>query len=81
MYTNTPPNSIADGAVTNLLSVPCLLIEILSRTHAKGAKKKREKKKESLNDFKFGTFVGRFPSDGAASMAVKGLSTYHIRHT
>ena len=28
----------------------------------------------SLNDFKFGTFIGRFPSDGAASMAVKGLS-------
>ena len=27
----------------------------------------------SLNEFRFGTFVGRFPSDGAASMAVKGL--------
>ena len=26
-----------------------------------------------LDDFKFGTFTGRFPSDGAASMAVKGL--------
>ena len=25
------------------------------------------------NDFKFGTFIGRFPSDCAASMAVKGL--------
>ena len=28
-----------------------------------------------LNDFKFGTVIGRFPSDGAASMAVKGLKT------
>ena len=28
---------------------------------------------EGLDDVKFGTFTGRFPSDGAASMAVKGL--------
>ena len=28
---------------------------------------------KSLNDFKFGTSVGRFPSDGTASTAVKGL--------
>ena len=28
----------------------------------------------SLNGFKFGTFIGRFPSDGAARMAVKGLN-------
>ena len=28
---------------------------------------------ESLNDFKFGTFIGHFPSDMLASMAVKGL--------
>ena len=27
----------------------------------------------SLSDFKFSTFIDRFPSDGAASMAVKGL--------
>ena len=26
-----------------------------------------------LNDLTFGTFIGRFPSDGATSMAVKGL--------
>ena len=26
-----------------------------------------------LHDFKFGTFICRFPSDGAASKAVKGL--------
>ena len=29
----------------------------------------------SLNDFKFGTSLGRFSSDGAASRAVIGLST------
>ena len=28
---------------------------------------------KSLNDFRFHTFVGRFQSDGAATMAVKGL--------
>ena len=27
----------------------------------------------SFNDLKFGTFIGRFTSDGEASMAVKGL--------
>ena len=49
----------------NLLSTLCILIEILSPAHAKGRK--------GLDDVKFGTFTGRFPSDGAASMAVKGL--------
>ena len=29
--------------------------------------------KKSLNDFKFGTFISRFPSNGGASMSVKGL--------
>ena len=33
-----------------------------------------QKEKESLSGFRFGIFVGRFPSDGAASKAVKGLS-------
>ena len=28
---------------------------------------------KSLNDFKFGTFIDRFPSDGVAGRAVKGL--------
>ena len=28
---------------------------------------------KSLNNFKIGTFIGRFPGDGAANMAVKGL--------
>ena len=31
------------------------------------------KGKKPLTDFKFGTFVGRFLSDGATSMAAKGL--------
>ena len=30
---------------------------------------------EELNAFRFATFIGRFPSDGAASMAVKGLTS------
>ena len=41
------------------------MIEILSRAHAKG--------KKVLNDLKLGTCIGRFPSGGAASMAVKRL--------
>ena len=33
-----------------------------------------------FNDFKFGTFIDRFPRDAAANMAVKGLtSTETIR--
>ena len=35
----------------------------------------------SLNDFKFGTFIGRFPSDCLASMAVKGLILPASSHT
>ena len=61
-----PANSISDSPITNPLSILCILIEVLSRAHAKGEK--------SLNDFKFGTFNGRFPCDGAASMAVNGLT-------
>ena len=35
---------------------------------------------ESRNDFMFGTFIGRFPSDDAVGMAVKELSikTQHL---
>ena len=58
MQTYTPANSIFDGPVTTLLSLLCVLVEVLSRAHAK-----REK---SLHDFKFGLSVGRFSSDGAA---------------
>ena len=45
-------------------------MELLSDAHAKGA--------ESLNSFKFGTVVGRFASDGAASMALKGLNAFEV---
>ena len=61
-----PVDSVFDDSVTNLLSTLCILIEVLSPARAKGEK--------SLNDFKFGSFTGRFPCDGAASMAVKGLT-------
>ena len=30
-------------------------------------------KRERFKNFKFGTFIGRFQSDGVTSMAVKGL--------
>ena len=33
---------------------------------------------KSLNDLKFVTFVGSFPSDGVASIAVKGLMSIYI---
>ena len=49
-----------------MLSIMCILIEILRRVHTKGANK-------SLNSFKLGDFKVRFLSDGAPSMAVKGL--------
>ena len=63
-------NSTFDGPITILLSVLCILVEVLSRAQAKSGK--------SLNDFKFGTSIGRFPSDGAASTAVKGLMGFKI---
>ena len=47
--------------MTNLFSVLCILIEILSREGWR------------LNNFEFGIFIGRFPSDDAASLAAKGL--------
>ena len=37
--------------------------------------------KKSFNVFKFGTFMGRFPSDSAASVAVKGLMYCYIWNT
>ena len=37
-------------------------------------------KGKGLNDFKFGTFIGYFPSDGAASIAVKGLMALLSTH-
>ena len=48
----------------------CILIEILSRAHGK--------RPQNLNDFKLDTFIGHFPSNGAASMAVKGLKAHRV---
>ena len=58
VHTYTPANSIFEGPITTLLSILCILIEVLLRAHAK-----REK---SLNNFKFGASIGRISSDGAA---------------
>ena len=63
VHTYTPPNSIFDGPITNLLWILSIFIEICSCAHAKRG--------QSLNGFRFGSFIGRFPSDCAASMAVK----------
>ena len=69
VHTYTPPNSICDGTVTNLLPILCI-----NRNPFTGS---CEGGKTSLNGFKFGTFIGSFPRDGAASMAVNGLITAH----
>ena len=45
-------NSIFDDPITTLLSVLCILIEVLLLAHAKG--------KNVLNDFKFGIFYWLF---------------------
>ena len=66
MHTYTLADSILDGRIAGPISVLRIWTEILSPAHAK-----REK---SLNDFRFGPFTGRFSNDGAASMAVKGLT-------
>ena len=68
MHTYTPADSISDGPVTNLFSILYILVEVLSRAHVKSGK--------TLNDYKFGTSIGRFSSAGAASTAVKGLTPF-----
>jgi len=64
MHTFMQENSVFDGLITNLLSTLCILIEVLSRAHAKEG---------SLNYFKSGTSTICFLSDGAANTTVKGL--------
>ena len=71
VHTYAPANSIFDGPITDLLSTLCILIEVLSCVCVKGRK--------GLNGFRFGTFVGRFLSDGATGMAVKGLNKFNQR--
>ena len=53
-----------------------ILIEVISRADAKGGGGGGGcgGGGGSLSDFKFGTFISRFPSDGATSLAVKGLT-------
>ena len=56
--------------MTNLISILFILIEIFSSVHAKvgGGGGRR-----SFNDFKLGSLIGRFSSDG---VAVKGLNAF-----
>ena len=66
MHTQKPANSTFHCPIKkNLISVLCFLIEILSRVHAKGVC-------GGLMITSL-TSIGRFPNDGAAMMAVKGL--------
>ena len=63
-----PANSTLDRPVITRLSVLCILVEILSRAHAKRGK--------SLNNLESAASVGHFLSDGVASAAVKGLRSH-----
>ena len=69
VHTCTPPDAVFDGPITNLHSALCILLEIPLCAHAKGGKK-------GHNDVRFGTFIGRFPTDPLSSMAVKWLMNY-----
>ena len=69
MHTYTLRSSIFDGPTTNLPSTLCILIEFLSCVElCEGGEEEK-----SINNLKMDTFIGRFKSDSAASMAVKGL--------
>ena len=73
MHAYMPENFIFYmGPITDLLSVLSALIDVILSVHAKG--------QNSLNDLKCGTFTGRFPIDGATSMAGKGLNSllHHV---
>ena len=51
MLAYPPANSKLDGPETNLLSVLWILVEVLSPAQAQG---------KTLNNLKFGTFIGVF---------------------
>ena len=65
MHTYTPAHNKFDGPVTNLLSILRVLVKVISRAQAQ--------RRKSLDDFKVGTSIGRFPSGGEVSTAAKGL--------
>ena len=56
VHTYTPANNIFDGPITNLLSILCVLIETFHVVLRRRGK--------NIDGFKFGIFIGRFPSDG-----------------
>ena len=64
--TYTSPNSVFDGhnkSTLNTMHFDRNPFHVLMR-----------RGQQSLNGLKFGTFTGRFPSDGVASVAVKELN-------
>ena len=65
----------------NILSVLCILIEVLSHAHLKrGGGGGGGGAFQVFKDFKSDTFTGDFPSDSMASMAVKGLMPCQLFH-
>ena len=60
-----PANRIFDGPIANLLSILCILIEIIPRAHVKGW---------VLMILNLALSLVIFQATGAASMAVKGLT-------
>ena len=60
MHTYKLANSIFDGPITNLLSILCILIEVLLRAHEKGWMAGWG---GSRNHFMFDNFTGLFPSE------------------
>ena len=73
MHPYAPENGIFDGPVANLLSILSIFFDTGYCRHQKLITFSCNGE-ESLNDFKFSTIVGRFPSDTLASMAMKGLT-------
>ena len=67
MHPYAPANSTFDGPVANMISILCILIEVLSGAHAE--------RRKGLNDFESCAFTGRFPDDTLTRVAVKGLTT------
>ena len=63
-------NSIFDGPTFNTMHFDR---NPVTYPHAQGEK--------SLNEFEFGTFIVRFPSDGPACWAVKGLNFNTSSHS
>ena len=81
-----PAKSICGGPITTRLLILCIFIGILCALCAslfcvqRGKKAIRFGKGAKKKAVRFGIPIGHFPSDGAASMAVKGLRGLFALH-